>query len=61
MCQGTSAIDPQVIGAGDGLRFPRDPADRLIVATSRAMGIPVLSHDHLINRSRLVTRWRPTA
>jgi PIN domain nuclease of toxin-antitoxin system len=42
-------------------RFHRDPADRLIVATSRALGIPVLSHDRLINRSRLVTRWRPTA
>jgi PIN domain nuclease of toxin-antitoxin system len=41
--------------------FHRDPADRLIVATSRALGIPVLSHDRLINRSRLVTRWRPTA
>lgn len=41
--------------------FHRDPADRLIVATSRAMGLAVLSHDRLINRSRLVTRWRPPA
>jgi len=41
--------------------FHRDPADRLIVATSRAMGLRVLSHDRLINRSRLVPRWRPTA
>ena len=41
--------------------FHRDPADRLIVATGRALGLPVLSHDRLINRSRLVTRWRPTA
>jgi len=38
--------------------FHRDPADRLIVATSRALGIPVLSHDRVINRSRLVRRWR---
>jgi len=41
--------------------FHRDPADRLIVATSSAMGLRVLSHDRLINRSRLVPRWRPTA
>jgi PIN domain nuclease of toxin-antitoxin system len=41
--------------------FHRDPADRLIVATSRVLGLPVLSHDRLINRSRLVTRWRATA
>jgi len=55
----TSAIAAAVASLPDG--FHRDPADRLIVATSRAMGIPVLSHDRLINRSRLVTRWRPTA
>jgi PIN domain nuclease of toxin-antitoxin system len=38
--------------------FHRDPADRLIVATSRALRIPVLTHDRLITDSRLVTRWR---
>jgi PIN domain nuclease of toxin-antitoxin system len=38
--------------------FHRDPADRLIVATSRAMRIPVLTHDRLITDSRLVSRWR---
>jgi PIN domain nuclease of toxin-antitoxin system len=36
----------------------RDPADRVIVATSRAMRIPVLTHDRLITDSRLVSRWR---
>jgi PIN domain nuclease of toxin-antitoxin system len=40
--------------------FHRDPADRLIVATSRALGIAVLTHDRLITRSRLVKRWRPS-
>lgn len=39
--------------------FPRDPADRLIVATSRVMHLPLLTYDRLITRSRLVTRWRP--
>ena len=38
--------------------FHRDPADRLIVATSRALGAPVLTHDTLITRSGLVRRWR---
>ncbi len=56
-------ITPRIAAAVAALpdSFHRDPADRLIVATSRAMGIPVLSHDRLINRSRLVTRWRPMA
>lgn len=38
--------------------FHRDPADRIIVATSRAQGIPVLTHDDRIRRSRLVSLWR---
>ncbi len=56
-------ITPRIAAAVAALpgSFHRDPADRLIVATSRALGIPVLSHDRVINRSRLVTRWRPTA
>jgi PIN domain nuclease of toxin-antitoxin system len=57
------SITPRIAAAVASLpdSFHRDPADRLIVATSRALGIPVLSHDRLINRARLVTRWRPTA
>ncbi|MDP9323035.1 MAG: type II toxin-antitoxin system VapC family toxin [Acidobacteriota bacterium] len=57
------SISPRIAAAVASLpdTFHRDPADRLIVATSRALGLPVLSHDRLINRSRLVTRWRPTA
>jgi PIN domain nuclease of toxin-antitoxin system len=53
-------ITPQIATAVATLpdSFHRDPADRLIVATSRALGVPVLSHDRLINRSRLVRRWR---
>jgi PIN domain nuclease of toxin-antitoxin system len=37
--------------------FHRDPADRLIVATSRVLGLPLLTRDKLIVRSRLVRRW----
>lgn len=39
--------------------FHRDPADRLIVASARALELPVLTHDHAIRRSRLVRLWRP--
>ena len=39
--------------------FHRDPADRLIVATCRALGAPIVSHDKGITSSRLVKRWRP--
>ena len=38
--------------------FHGDPADRLIVATSRALGVPVLTHDVRIAKSGLVRRWR---
>jgi PIN domain nuclease of toxin-antitoxin system len=38
--------------------FHHDPADRIIVATSRAQRIPVITHDERIRRSRLVSLWR---
>lgn len=41
--------------------FQRDPADRLIVATSRVRRTPLLTHDRRIRRSRLVTLWRPAS
>lgn len=50
------------IAAGTALlpsSFHRDPADRLIVATCRELEAPLLTHDRLIMRSRLVQRWRP--
>jgi len=37
--------------------FHRDPADRLIVASCRVLGLPLLTRDTRILRSRLVTRW----
>lgn len=39
----------------------RDPADRLIVATCRVMGLSILTSDRRILRSRLVSRWKPAA
>lgn len=38
--------------------FHRDPADRLIVASARALDLPVLTRDGAIRRSRLVKLWR---
>lgn len=39
--------------------FHRDPADRVIVATSRCLGMPLLTRDRRILDSRLVARWKP--
>jgi PIN domain nuclease of toxin-antitoxin system len=39
--------------------FQRDPADRLIVATCRALGHPLLTLDRAITRARLVRLWSP--
>lgn len=38
--------------------FHRDPADRVIVSTSRVHGLPVLTRDQLIAKSGLVRLWR---
>ena len=55
-------VSPQIAAEVASLpeTFHRDPADRLIVATSRALGVPVLTHDAGIARSGLVRRWRLT-
>jgi PIN domain nuclease of toxin-antitoxin system len=38
--------------------FPRDPADRLICATARAEGLPLITHDEKIRKSPLLnTVW----
>jgi len=39
--------------------FHRDPADRIIVATSRALDVPLLTHDRVVLESRLTKRWTP--
>jgi PIN domain nuclease of toxin-antitoxin system len=40
-------------------KFARDPADRMIVATARALDVPVLTYDRAIKRSGLVKLWHP--
>lgn len=49
--------------AAETARFPRsfhrDPADRLIVATSRVLAIPLATDDRRILRSRLAQSWTP--
>jgi PIN domain nuclease of toxin-antitoxin system len=39
----------------------RDPADRMIVATARALDLPLLTFDRRIRNSGLVKLWQPGA
>jgi PIN domain nuclease of toxin-antitoxin system len=54
-------ITPQIIVEMNRLpaSFHRDPADRLIVATARALKLPLATKDRLIRKSRLVPLWKP--
>ena len=53
-------LDRDVIIALDELpsRFHGDPADRLIVATARAHGLPLATRDGAIRKSRTVKLWK---
>ena len=52
-------LDTDVVLAVNELpaSFHGDPADRIIVATARAHGLPLLTRDANIRRSRLVRLW----
>jgi PIN domain nuclease of toxin-antitoxin system len=54
-------LDREVVIAVDGLpgRFHGDPADRLIVATARAHGMPLATRDRTIRQSRAAKLWSP--
>jgi len=54
-------LDVEVVIALDRLpdSFHGDPADRLIVATAHARGIPLATHDRAIRKSRAITLWKP--
>ena len=39
-------------------KFRRDPADRLIIATARALNVPLLTFDRGIRNSGLVKIWK---
>lgn len=53
-------VTPEIADATASLPpdFQRDPADRLIVATCRVMGLPLLTKDRLIIQSKLVRCWK---
>lgn len=53
-------LDVATVLAVDALPkgFHGDPADRLIVATARAHGLPIATHDRAIRRSRAVALWK---
>lgn len=52
-------ISPAVVAEMNRLpaTFHQDPADRLIVATARAVGLPLATHDARIRRSRQASLW----
>jgi len=54
-------IDVRVALALNGLpeTFRQDPADRLIVATARAHGFALATHDSIIRKSRVARLWKP--
>lgn len=41
--------------------FPRDPADRLIVASCRVLNVPLVTRDKRIRRARVVPLWKAGA
>jgi PIN domain nuclease of toxin-antitoxin system len=53
-------MDVEVVLALDKLpkSFHGDPADRIIVATARAHGLPLATRDGNIRRSRTVQLWK---
>lgn len=54
-------LDVDVVIALDHLDdFHGDPADRLIVATALAHGLPLATEDRAIRRSRRVDIWKPS-
>jgi PIN domain nuclease of toxin-antitoxin system len=55
-------ISPAIAAATTAIAATvRDPADRIIVATSRSLRAPLLTHDRVILRSKTIERWAPPA
>ena len=54
-------VTPAIIAEMNRLpdSFQRDPADRLIVATARALNLPLSTKDRKIGKSRLTKLWKP--
>lgn len=53
-------ITPSIVAETNRLpaTFHRDPADRLIVATTQMLGLPLATKDRKIRRSRMVPIWK---
>jgi PIN domain nuclease of toxin-antitoxin system len=47
-------LDPAIARASTDLDFRGDPADELIAATSVVLGVPLLTRDREIQRSKIV-------
>lgn len=54
-------ITPSIVSEMNRLpsTFHRDPADRLIVATSRVLKLPLATRDRKIRSSKMVPVWKP--
>ena len=54
-------ITPAIVAEMNRLpdSFHRDPADRLIVATARALNLQLATKDRKIRKSRLAKLWKP--
>ena len=57
----TLPLDADVVSALHNLpaTFHGDPADRLIVATARAHGLPLATRDAAIRQARIARLWKP--
>src|SRR5438045_3656793 len=55
LVQITTAIAEELFGLPPTL--PRDPADRIIAATARALNVPVLTMDRQLLRSGAIRPW----
>ena len=54
-------ISAAIAAEAHAVRVLRDPADRLIVASSRVLGVPLFTYDRRIMQSKLCRRWNPRA
>jgi PIN domain nuclease of toxin-antitoxin system len=55
LIQITTTIAEELLSLPPGL--PRDPADRIIAATARALNVPVLTMDRQLLRSGAIRPW----
>lgn len=54
-------ISATIAADTNAARVLRDPADRIIVATSRVLNVPLFTYDRAVLQSNLCRRWNPRA